>query len=101
MSIIAKKIINGKSSVEYSDETGSGIEAVIYNLFVHPTERGNYHGYTLLRTAIEEITQEGYKNIFLIARPNLIKYYENYGFEVRKDSEMYLNHKNRPVSGGL
>jgi N-acetylglutamate synthase-like GNAT family acetyltransferase len=92
------KIIIGKSSIEYTDEEELGIEAVLFNLFVHPEERGNKLGHKLIKIAIEEIKQRGYEKIFLVAKSKenipdeiLFKYYEKLGFyRVGDSNEMYL-----------
>ena len=91
-----KTITVGESLIKYIDETGYGIEVVLFDLYVHPSERGEYLGHALIKAAIKDIIRHGYSKIFIVTERSLIRYYEKAGFVVTDNQlgEMYWNRRN-------
>ena len=92
-----KTISNGESHVQYVDELGDGVEVVLFNLYVNPTQRGEYFGHNLIKEAMDDIFGKGYEKILLIAKKDwLVRYYEKLGFiQQEGTNEMYFTNEKK------
>jgi ribosomal protein S18 acetylase RimI-like enzyme len=84
-----------KGYVFYVDEDKKGEECIIYNLFVNKEHRKRGMGTYLVKKALDEIFNAGYKKAFVVVEDKkLIPFYKKLGFVKTRYNQMHCFKEN-------